>query len=504
MEAPNLKVIKVREAEAQEKEGKRSTCMNGVMGAAGKPLVNAPDRLRSGCALSDDCEYEMLCNFQEKTDDWKVTKYVGHSCDEICKVEQRKPSCAYSTDMLVDASKHLVNGINGLDTPVTPRLVRNHLSQFIRLDPPISLATTVKEKAQLQLRGKAQAMAARIPALAEEARKLGHFVKDVTCQGLQMRKNIVDRMQADHTYEQDRLPEGHERTPFDRDAAEAAALEVVPDPLAIYIYAVTIIPSTMLETLECYHAVDQNDGMHMHSETHGVNLVTIALDADHHIAPIATTFVIDNERYQTWNLHNEAIQKAYGKERFDTWDRRRIIDAAKGEIASMEDFLADGSWFACTWHRSKGVKKYFGVQGKEEYWAAVLSNTEEQLGVNKAVMGEPLKAYLSQVPDKNQYMFSAGQLHGFSAESSAEAYHQSNESIRKQHLYGAASKWFELSRARYNKNRKRAHSCTSRIPPAVKVCACAQVTARSLNGFLNATLPPRTTETSGGAHRQVT
>jgi len=59
MEAPNLKVIKVREAEAQEKEGKRSTCMNGVMGAAGKPLVNAPDRLRSGCALSDDCECEI-------------------------------------------------------------------------------------------------------------------------------------------------------------------------------------------------------------------------------------------------------------------------------------------------------------------------------------------------------------------------------------------------------------------------------------------------------------
>jgi hypothetical protein len=59
-----------------------------------------------------------------------------------------------------------------------------------------------------------------------------------------------------------------------------------------------------------------------------------------------------------------------------------------------------------------------------------------QLELNKAVMSESIKTFLGGVPDKNQYMHSAGNMHGFSTESSAEAYHHSNEPIRKQHLYG--------------------------------------------------------------------
>jgi len=429
--------------------------------------MNEPDRFRSGCALCEECDYLLLCNYLERKDKWVVTKYVPHSCEEICMIGRRKPSSAYSTDMLVNVTKHLVSGPIGMDNPVTPRTVQNHWKEFTRLDPPISLATSVKEKAQLLLRGKAQVMAAKIPALAAEAQKCGHFVKEVTCYSTEMRAKVVDRMQADHMYEQDHLPEAHARTPFDRDGAEAAALEVVSDPLAHYIYAVTIIPSTILETLECFFAIDQNDGMHMHSETHGVNLVSICLDADHHIVPLATTFVIDNERQATWDIHNSAIEEAFGKERSDTWDRRRIIDGDKGEIASMEQFLDKGSWFACSWHRAKCVRTHYGDQGKAEYYAALHSNTDEQLQVNKAVMGDQVKAYLGKIPDKNQYMLSAGSMHGYSAESSSESYHRSNEVIRCQHLYGAFSKWLELSRARYNKNRKRAHSCTKAIPPAV-------------------------------------
>ncbi len=59
-----------------------------------------------------------------------------------------------------------------------------------------------------------------------------------------------------------------------------------------------------------------------------------------------------------------------------------------------------------------------------------------QLQVNKAVMGDQVKAYLGKIPDKNQYMLSAGSMHGYSAESSSESYHRSNEVIRCQHLYG--------------------------------------------------------------------
>jgi hypothetical protein len=59
-----------------------------------------------------------------------------------------------------------------------------------------------------------------------------------------------------------------------------------------------------------------------------------------------------------------------------------------------------------------------------------------QLGVNKAVMPQPLKDYLGKTADKNQYMVAAGDMCGFSTEASAESYHNSNLGSRKQHLFG--------------------------------------------------------------------
>ena len=70
MTCDTLHEIRVREAEANEKVGKRSTCSNGVRGAAGLTLVNEKDRFRSGCAVSDDCDYQLAANFQHEADKW--------------------------------------------------------------------------------------------------------------------------------------------------------------------------------------------------------------------------------------------------------------------------------------------------------------------------------------------------------------------------------------------------------------------------------------------------
>jgi hypothetical protein len=51
-------------------------------------------------------------------------------------------------------------------------------------------------------------------------------------------------------------------------------------------------------------------------------------------------------------------------------------------------------------------------------------------------MSAEVAAFLDQIPDENQYMASAGKMHGFKTESPAEGIHAANKDTRNAHLYG--------------------------------------------------------------------
>lgn len=167
--------------------------------------------------------------------------------------------------------------------------------------------------------------------------------------------------------------EEDEEPEFDEERARAAVCEEVPIGQK-YVYGASFAYSTSLKTLEFFHAVDLNDACHLHSLTNGTMFVTLCQDADRHLVPIMETLLLDNERRETWDLHNVAITEAYTQERFDTLPRRRIIDGDKGEIASMTANTLRGNWFACQYHLGKNIATRTGRGGavaKELYKKAV-------------------------------------------------------------------------------------------------------------------------------------
>ena len=156
--------------------------------------------------------------------------------------------------------------------------------------------------------------------------------------------------------------EEEEEPEFDQDNAWEAVVEEVPDG-GKYVYGISVAYNTTRATFEAFHPVDLNDGCHLHSLTNGTMFVTVMQDADRHLVPLMETLLLDNERKETWDIHNTAINKCYTKEKFDTLTRRRVIDGDKGEIASMQEHTELGNWFACEYHLGKGVSTRTGRGG---------------------------------------------------------------------------------------------------------------------------------------------
>jgi hypothetical protein len=55
-------------------------------------------------------------------------------------------------------------------------------------------------------------------------------------------------------------------------------------------------------------------------------------------------------------------------------------------------------------------------------------------------MSDAVAGFLDQIPDENQYMASAGEMHGHKTESEAEGIHAANKDTRNKHLYGENNK----------------------------------------------------------------
>lgn len=193
-----------------------------------------------------------------------------------------------------------------------------------------------------------------------------------------MRDVIVQRMKADHEYEQGRLPLADRRA-FDEDDARKIAEETCPADQSIrYLWGISWAPSTTKEVFDEFCTVSQHDGCFMHGETQGTMFASVGVDGGGHIVPYAVSIFIDNEREATWQIHFDFIEVQYPT--FDSPTRRCIADLQKGLVKALENFCQQGLYFSCYTHHKKHVMEHTSKGGMKQYSAAVFAPTKDQVG----------------------------------------------------------------------------------------------------------------------------
>ena len=169
--------LKLAESELNEFAGKIVTRFSppGKHGPSGYRLRDDTGVLRSGCGLVDPdetCDYDLYAR-QKNDGKWNVS-LTWHTCTySVHQITPRFPSTAYSSQQLAPILvKHAMKG-KDLNMPNT----KSVLAGYLRLAPTESLCKNTIKKARLALKGKLGKAAGKLPALASEAKKLGHGFK---------------------------------------------------------------------------------------------------------------------------------------------------------------------------------------------------------------------------------------------------------------------------------------------------------------------------------------
>ena len=81
-----------------------------------------------------------------------------------------------------------------------------------------------------------------------------------------------------------------------------------------------------------------------------------------------------------------------------------------------------------------------------------------QVGQIKAEMSEATSAYLDKIPDKNQYMASAGKMHGWKTQGHSESAHHANAASRNLHPVEALMTQVRADQKRFFRRRTEAHN----------------------------------------------
>ena len=81
-----------------------------------------------------------------------------------------------------------------------------------------------------------------------------------------------------------------------------------------------------------------------------------------------------------------------------------------------------------------------------------------QVGQIKAEMSEATSAYLDKIPDKNQYMASAGKMHGWKTQGPSESAHHANAASRNLHPVEALMTQVRADQKRFFRRRTEAHN----------------------------------------------
>jgi hypothetical protein len=149
------------------------------------------------------------------------------------------------------------------------------------------------------------------------------------------------------------------------------------------------------------------------TEQRGCMLVTATFDADRFSVPIAISCLFGSDNKAAWDLHHDFIDEAYGRDIFDTHDRRRIFDGEKDGIISARERLSKGGVFHSLKKRaaslSEGVRTG-GSFAKDTFLKAAMAPTEAKVAEYKAKMAPDAMQHLELVPDTEQYMACSGYM----------------------------------------------------------------------------------------------
>lgn len=371
-------------------------------------------QLKARCHM-EDCTFRLTVRKTTNTNNvWKVGESINHSCQPHSP-NSRQSRTAYSPKMFTSLISHRI--AEGLQC--SSREVRCVLSPYLRLEPSRSFVLRVRDASYKAYGGESSNILGILPSYVAKLNYLGHNAKLI----MNPREDMVSvalRVAL----------ENHKKGP-DKDSVFDAVsvrehLEKNADK-ASYFYAAMFVSKIARDMISMLVPVFSADAAHCTGPSKGTLFSLYGSDVNHRQVLLSLMIVADNECEDTWSMFLEFAYQSLGF----NWSGVRIItDQDKGARKAIDKHLSGAKRFLCAMHRKTNVYKNCDVITGKAFGEAVHTYTMASLNDAKGKYSPAGNAYISKVPDCEQYPLGCGHLYGKVSSQGVESMNNALKNVR--------------------------------------------------------------------------